>query len=74
MENSILFFDAFPKLEARYLKTKINILYRWIREGVKKKYGIFNTLVGWVGLKKSFSIKMNMGVGWTLFSQNAYFA
>ena len=24
---------------------------------VKKKYGIFNTLVGWVGLKKSFSIK-----------------
>ena len=23
----------------------------------KKKYGIFHTLVGWVGLKKSFSIK-----------------
>ena len=23
----------------------------------KKKYGIFLTLVGWVGLKKSFSIK-----------------
>ena len=30
-----------------------------IREGFKKKkkYGIFHTLVGWVGLKKSFSIK-----------------
>ena len=28
-----------------------------IREGFKKKYGIFPTLVGWVGLKKSFSIK-----------------
>ena len=25
----------------------------------KKKYGIFHTLVGWVGLKKSFSIKKN---------------
>ena len=23
----------------------------------KNKYGIFHTLVGWVGLKKSFSIK-----------------
>jgi hypothetical protein len=30
-----------------------------LREGFKKKkkYGIFHTLVGWVGLKKSFSIK-----------------
>ena len=26
-------------------------------KGSKKKYGIFHTLVGWVGLKKSFSIK-----------------
>ena len=29
----------------------------WFREGLKKRYGIFHTLVGWVGLKKSFSIK-----------------
>ena len=29
-----------------------------LREGFKKKYGIFHTLVGWVGLKKTFSIKM----------------
>ena len=31
----------------------------YIREGFKKKkkYGNFHTLVGWVGLKKSFSIK-----------------
>ena len=28
-----------------------------LREGFKKNYGIFHTLVGWVGLKKSFSIK-----------------
>ena len=25
---------------------------------VEKKYGIFHTLMGWVGLKKSFSIKI----------------
>ena len=26
-------------------------------KGSKKKYGIFHTLVGWVGLKMSFSLK-----------------
>ena len=44
---------------------KHEILYRFIlnvfcnkgRFQKKKKYGIFHTLVGWVGLKKSFSIK-----------------
>ena len=29
----------------------------WIREALKK-YGIFHILVGWLGLKKSFSIKI----------------
>ena len=34
------------------------ISWLFLREGFKKKkYGIFHTLVGWVGLKKSFSIK-----------------
>ena len=28
-----------------------------------KKYGIFHTLVGWVGLKKSFSIKIKNNHG-----------
>ena len=33
---------------------------KWLREGLKeKKCGIFCTLVGWVGLKKSFSTKKN---------------
>ena len=33
-------------------------LYSSLREAFKKKkYGIFHTLVGWAGLKKSFSIK-----------------
>ena len=35
-----------------------------IREGFKKKGGIFRTLVGWVGLKMSFSAKK-------IWSQNA---
>ena len=30
----------------------------WLKgKGSKKKYGILHTLVGWMGFKKSFSIK-----------------
>ena len=51
-----------PKIYPELFKFTQNLpkTYSELREGFKKKYGIFHTLVGWVGLKKSFSAKKNM--------------
>ena len=57
------FFETFPNRTGIFFAVYF-FLNPSHREGLKKKCGIFRTLVGWVGLKKSFSEKK-------IWSQNA---
>ena len=60
------FVPSFKGVNSKKCNLKVNDLFKqvstplangFLGKGSKKKYGIFHTLVGWVGLKKSFSIK-----------------
>ena len=61
-------YSCFQRSYWRFRWNGVIIFFRFnyyiycVREGFKKKKkcGIFRTLVGWVGLKKSFSAKKNM--------------
>ena len=64
-----LFISYPPKITVNKTKSLINTIasYNMVtdrtlpyREGFKKKCEIFRTLMGWVGLKKSFSTKKNI--------------
>ena len=62
--DSVLISDQFSQqiIYIQYSEMGMEFIGFWeitIREGLKKsmEFWIFHTLVGWVGLKKSFSIK-----------------